>query len=182
MVLSVNLGDGGADIYHEKETLFAFGKAVQQQPYAIVWQYFGDDIDSSDAGPDIYESTISKMPSERFGRRFFREKSFLLDYLYWEFFRHNEAGSYNNYIDFLNQYYRADSMVVNGKALKDSVGNYLNPFSEHLRQLTDAENYYKARGTRFLVIIFPYLWKGGPENAEGRRTRGSIQRRSRAEC
>lgn len=165
-VICVNLGDGGADIYHEKETLFAFDTAAGQQPYAVVWQYFGDDIDTSELGPDIYENEIRKDPIERFGRMFFRQRSFLLDYIYWEYFRHNEVASYRTYMNFLNQIYLADSIVVEGHALTDSNGAYVTPFSEHLRPLSQSAAYYKGKGSKFLVIIFPYLWSGGPADAE----------------
>lgn len=170
-VICVNLGDGGADIYHEKETLYAFDTAAKSQPYAVVWQYFGDDMDTSALGPDIYEHEISKDPTEHIGRALFREKSFLLDYIYWEYFRHNEVASYHTYMDFLSQLYLADSLVVNGQALKDSSGAYINPFLAHLNPLVEAATYYKGKGTRFLVIIFPYLWQNGPRDAERLYTR-----------
>ena len=164
MVNSVNLGDGGADTYKEKETLFAFNQITQKEPAAIVWQYFGNDIDEADEGPDIYEKEISKSSWVRFGRKYFQAKSFLLDYLYWEYFTRNESGSIHAYTDFLNRLYQADSLVVNGKILKDSLG-YVTPYRKHLEPMKEATAFYKSKGVKFLVIIFPYLWEGGPENA-----------------
>lgn len=163
-VTSINLGDGGADSYKEKETLFAFSRTSKTEPRAVVWQYFGNDIDRSDEGPDIHEKEIAKSSWVRFGRKYFQAKSFLLDYIYWEYFTRNESGNIHAYADFLNYLYKTDSLVVNGKTLKDSLG-YITPYRKHLEPIKEASAYYKSKGVKFLVIIFPYLWEGGPENA-----------------
>lgn len=165
-VVCINLGDGGADTYHEKEVLFAIDKTGLQHPSAVVWQYFGNDIDSVDNYPEIYESEISKNIIQKLGCMFFRERSFLLDYIYWEYFRQNERDSYNAYSDFLSSAYTADSIVVDGKVSRDSTGKYITPFESHLQPLRQSAEYYKRKGIKFLVIIFPYLWKEGPENSE----------------
>ncbi len=123
-ITSINLGDGGADTYKEKETLFAFDSASHIKPQAIVWQYFGNDIDATDEGPDIHEKEIAESSWVRFGRKYFQAKSFLLDYIYWEYFTGNEQGSFPVYIDFLNNLYRADSMEVNGKVLEKFLRQY----------------------------------------------------------
>ncbi len=161
----LNLGNGGADTYQEKDILFAVDRIAAQPPAAVVWQYFGNDIDSADEGPDIYDKGVSNDSWVRIGRTLFEGKSFLLDYLYWQFFRAHNAESFNVYMDFLKKAYLSDSIVVNGKAEKDSAG-YITLYRKHLAPLQEAASYYKNRGIKFLVIIFPYLWRDGPENSE----------------
>lgn len=161
----LNLGDGGADTYKEKENLFAFQHEEKQVPAAIVWQYFGNDIDANDEGPDLYEKELSKSTWIQFGQIFFCHKSFLLDFIYWHYFVDRKGNWVNTYSDFLDRMYHSDSMTVDGVVLKDSAG-YVSPYRRHLIPLKEAAAYYKSRGVNFLVIIFPFLWQGGPESSE----------------
>ena len=164
-IQSINLGDGGAATWSEKEILYSFAQKQGQMPEVVVWQYFGNDIDTKDEGPDIYEKEMAQSRWVNLGRHFFRNKSFLLDYIYWQYFTGNERGTVNTYIDFLNKMYKTDSLIMNGRVMKDSLG-YITPYRQHLEPLKEAVAYYKSRGVKFLVIIFPFLWKDGPENAE----------------
>jgi hypothetical protein len=161
----LNLGDGGADTYKEKENLFAFQRKEKQAPATIVWQYFGNDIDAKDEGPDLYEQELSKSRWIKFGKIFFCNKSFLLDFIYWHYFVDRKGNWVNTYSDFLDHMYHADRMFVDGIVLKDSAG-YVSPYRRHLVPLKEAAAYYKSRGVNFLVIIFPFLWEGGPESSE----------------
>ena len=162
---SVNLGDGGADTYQEKETLFAYDSVMGQKPYAVVWQYFGNDIDSADTWPGNAGNAAKQNGILKFGNNFFRARSFLTDFIFWEYLAGNDEDNYTAYVNFLKGMYQADSFVVNGKVQMDSSG-YETPYKQHLIPLKESAEYYKSKGTRFLVVIFPYLWKDGPETAE----------------
>jgi hypothetical protein len=161
----INLGDGGADTYKEKENFFAFEQQEKQLPDAVVWQYFGNDIDINDEGPDLYDQELAKHRSVQLGSVFLRDRSFLLDYLYWNYFVDPSGKWINTYSDFLNHAYQADSMKVDGAVLKDASGN-TSPYRHHLIPLKETATYCKNQGVKFVVIIFPFLWKDGPENSE----------------
>jgi hypothetical protein len=164
-ITCVNLGVPGADTQRESEFFMAIA-AAHKQPAAVVWQYFGNDIDGADDGIKLVEQELQKSSRIQFGRRFFQNKSFVLDYIYWQYFAGNETGSFNTYSNFLNHTYLTDSVVVNGQALKDSAQTYITPYSKHLTPLKQTAAYCKSKGIKFLVVIFPFLWENGPENSE----------------
>lgn len=148
---SINLGEGGADTYKEFETITAFEK-ISPQPKAVVWSYFGNDIDANDEGPDLYEKRLAKNALIKLGQLFFKTKSFLLDYIYWEYFMKNEQGNIQTYIQFLNKLYSS----------KDDPES---PYQRHIQPIFKAANHFKEKQIPFYVLIFPFLWEGGPENA-----------------
>lgn len=162
---SINLGDGGASTFQEKDILLTYDSLCGVNPDWVVWQYFGNDIDEQDLGPDIYAATQANSFKMRLGQRFFQAKTFLLDYLYWEYFTDNEQGAISTYIDFLNRLYTSESLTANSKIANDTMA-IISPFQRHLQPIREVAAHYKQRGVKFLVVVFPFLWEGGPENAE----------------
>ena len=158
---SINLGEGGADTYKESETLIAF-ENLAPKPKAIVWQYFGNDIDSLDEGPDLHEKQNLKNSIILFGQTFFKGKSFLLDYLYWEFFTKNEQDNIQTYKKFLNTLYN----VENQQNVASSTLQSSSKYQKHLKPILQSALKYQERKIPFVVVIFPFLWEGGPENSE----------------
>ncbi len=163
--VSINLGDGGAAPFQEKDILLTYDSLCGASPDFVVWQYFGNDIDVLDLGPDRYAITHANSFKMRLGKFFFQAKTFFLDYLYWEYFTDNEQGAIQTYIDFLNTLYRTDSVLV-GSTIQDTAIAEKGAFQAHLTPIKEVAALYKKRGVKFVVVVFPFLWKDGPENAE----------------
>lgn len=145
----LNLGDGGADSRREKEVLFALTDKTPVKPLAVVWQYFGNDIDANDEGPETYERKMKSNLVMKLGVKFFKEKSFLLDYIYWQFFLLNEQNSIADYSTFLGELYKNKQAYI-----------------AHLEHIREAADYCQLNNIPFVVVIFPFLWENGPENAQ----------------
>ncbi len=144
----INLGDGGADTYRERENLLGYARSTQDTPEVVVWQYFGNDIDINDEGPDLYERQVSDQPVARWGRQYLRGRSFLLDYVYWNRVIARDTRWMDSYYRFLEQSYTSDSL-----------------YRAHLRPIIQSMQDYQAARRRFVVVIFPFLWADGPENS-----------------
>jgi hypothetical protein len=169
-VASFNLGDGGASSLKEKETLLAYDQSAKAPASAVVWQYFGNDIDAQDQGPDLYEQQLAQNKWVQFGQRFFKAKSFLLDFLYWHYFTGNEKGAFATYTDFLKHLYEADNPVATGSSI-DSTATYVSPYHQHLKPILESAHHFQDKNIPFVVIIFPFLWADGPEQAEALYTK-----------
>ncbi|MBS1618562.1 MAG: SGNH/GDSL hydrolase family protein, partial [Bacteroidetes bacterium] len=141
----INLGDGGADTYKERENLLAYAHSTHDTADAVVWQYFGNDIDINDEGPDLYEQQVSSRPIAHWGQQYLRGRSFLLDYIYWNRVIAHDASWMDTYYAFLEQAYRSDSL-----------------YRAHLVPIIESMHFCRSAHRRFMVVIFPFLWVDGP--------------------
>ncbi len=109
----------------------------KKQPDLLVLQYYGNDIDHV-----ALENNLTFELSEPYKKdlnpvfSFFIDKSYLINYLYWQF-PHYEL---NSYYDFLHKAY-TDTTI----------------FSKHLLELDKFRQYSEERKVPLIVLVFPYM-------------------------
>lgn len=133
---TINIGKDGADTRMEYENTINFIKQSDIKPFAIVLQYFGNDIEV--AASEHNKSLKRHAPYNDVPRFFelFIKGSYLLNYIYW-LYPHSDSKPY---IDFLSRAYKNQEI-----------------FESHKRDLKKIIDFSNDNSISLYVVIFPFL-------------------------